>query len=225
MTQCGRRRLRPEPAAEIIRRAPEAYRARQLRAVTLPDYVRRASEVEGVSRAAARYAWTGSWRTVQIAIDPVGSTVLDDDLRGRLLTHLDPVRLIGEEIELRPPVFVPLEIRLVICVLPEFWPDVVRFELGMEFSDGITRDGRQGFFHPDRWTFGQELHASEIAGRAQDVAGVDHIVSISMRRFGVSTPGSDAILAVRHNEIIEVRNDPDHMEKGSIELVLEGGRR
>ena len=56
-------------AEEIIRRVPEAYRARQLRAVTLADYVKRAEELPEVSRAAARYAWTGSWRTVQVAID------------------------------------------------------------------------------------------------------------------------------------------------------------
>ena len=43
------RRPRPRAGAEKIRRnAPEAYRARQLRAVTLADYVRRAEEVPGV---------------------------------------------------------------------------------------------------------------------------------------------------------------------------------
>ena len=38
----------PEPAESVRRNAPEAYRARQLRAVTLADYVRRAEEVPGV---------------------------------------------------------------------------------------------------------------------------------------------------------------------------------
>ena len=64
----------PETFASVRRNAPEAYRARQLRAVTLADYVRRAEEVPGVARAVARYAWTGSWRTVRIVIDPVGTT-------------------------------------------------------------------------------------------------------------------------------------------------------
>ena len=74
------RRSEPEPVERVRRHAPEAYRARQLRAVTLADYVRRAEEVEGVARAVARYAWTGSWRTVRIVIDPVGTTELDDEL-------------------------------------------------------------------------------------------------------------------------------------------------
>ena len=73
----------PESVDKIRRNAPEAFRARQLRAVTLADYARRAEEVSGVSRAVARYAWTGSWRTVRVVIDPAGTTVLNDDLRLR----------------------------------------------------------------------------------------------------------------------------------------------
>ena len=41
--------------------------------MTLADYVQRAEEVAGVSRAVARYAWTGSWRTVRVTIDPAGT--------------------------------------------------------------------------------------------------------------------------------------------------------
>src|SRR5207244_3256480 len=59
----------PEPVERMRRHAPEAFRARQLRAVTLADYVARAEEVPGVSRAVARYAGTGSWRTVRVTID------------------------------------------------------------------------------------------------------------------------------------------------------------
>src|SRR6266545_954464 len=70
----------PEPVERILRNAPEAYRARQLRAVTLADYIRRAEEVPGVARAVARYAWSGSWRTVRIVLDPVGTTTLAPEL-------------------------------------------------------------------------------------------------------------------------------------------------
>lgn len=215
----------PEPAAEVIRRVPEAYRARQLRAVTLGDYVRRAEEVAGVARAAARYAWTGSWRTVQIAIDPIGTTTLDDDLRRRVSGSLEAVRLIGEDLEIRPPRFVPLDILVALCIHPDFWPEDVRFELEMEFSDGYTRDGRPGFFHPDRWTFGQELHASEIVGRAQAVPGVDVVLLVRMKRWDAPTPGTDAVVALRANEIVRVQNDPDHLEEGTIVFDIRGGRR
>jgi predicted phage baseplate assembly protein len=213
-----------EAAAEIIRRAPEAYRVRQLRAVTLADYVRRASEVAGVSRAAARYAWTGSWRTVQVTIDPEGGTQFDADLRARVLRHLTAVRLIGEDIELRAPRWVPLDIGVAICIDPGFWLNDVRFVIDQAFSDGLDRDGRKAFFHPDRWSFGQELHASEIAGRLETIPGVDHVISIRMRRFDAKTPPADAIVAVQANEILQVRNDPDHRQAGTISFELQGGR-
>jgi hypothetical protein len=215
----------PEPRAEIVRRAPEAYAAHQLRAITLDDYVRRAEEVEGVSRAAARYAWTGSWRTVQIAIDPLESVVVDAELRRRVSQHLESVRLIGEDLEIRPPIFVPLKIDVSVCIDSEHWPRDVLFVVQQELSDGFTRDGRMAFFNPDRWTFGQSLHVSELEGVIQQIEGVDHVISVKLQRWDAATPGPGYEITVRANEIILVQNDPDHMEKGSIEVHLEGGRR
>ncbi|MCY1517924.1 putative baseplate assembly protein [compost metagenome] len=225
----------PEPAERIRRNAPEAFRARQLRAVTLADYVRRAEEVSGVSRAVARYAWTGSWRTVRIAIDPAGFTALGDErsdalwdeLRPRVAAHLEAVRLIGEDIELRPPRYVPLEIRVVVCADEAYWREDLRFVLEQEFSDTWTSDGRPGFFHPDQWTFGQSLHRSMLEGRIQRIAGVRHVVSISMKRFSAPLPGvpGAAVLEMGFDETVLLANDPDHLERGLIRFEIQGGRR
>jgi hypothetical protein len=215
----------PEPAARVIRNAPEAYRYRQLRAVTLEDYVRRAQEVEGVSRAAAAYAWTGSWRTVRITIDPAGTTEVTPELRARVAAWLESVRLIGEDLEIRPPRFVPLDVRLAVCAGPGFWTEDVAFALRDEFSDAFTADGRIAFFHPDRFTFGQALHASEIIGRAQGVTGVEHIISLTMKRWNDPAAPSEAIVNLRPSEIILVASDPDDMERGAITIDVRGGRR
>jgi hypothetical protein len=217
----------PEPFARILRNAPEAYRARQLRAVTLADYVRRAEEVDGVSCAAARYAWPGSWRTVRIVIDPVGTTILEEPLRLAVAAHLESVRLIGEDIELRPPRYVPLDIRIVVCADDAYWPEDLQFVLEQEFSDGWTPDGRRGFFHPDEWTFGEALHRSALAGRVHRVAGIAHIVSITMKRFNAPTPGTPnpEALEMHFDEIVQVANDPDHLERGFIRFEVKGGRQ
>jgi hypothetical protein len=215
----------PEPAAEIIRRAPEAYRVRQLRAVTLQDYIKRAEEVSEVSSAAARYAWTGSWRTVQITIDPVGTTVLEAGVREKITQYLNAVRLIGEDLEIRPPRFVPLEIHVSLCAHVDFWPEDLKAILEQEFSDGWTADGRRGFFHPDLWTFGQPLTASQIIGRALAVEGVEHIIEVRMKRWNSSGTFANEITNVNFDEILQVLNDPDHMEKGFIDFVVQGGRR
>ena len=217
----------PEPVDTVLRNAPEAFRARQLRAITLGDYVRRAEEVDGVSRAAARYMWTGSWRTVRVAIDPVATTELSDDLRTRVFDHLEAVRLIGEDLEIRPPRFVPLTIEVSVCLNPDFWPEDVRFVLEQEFSDAYTPDGRPGFFNPNNWTFGQPLHRSEIEGRIHMVDGVEHIVTVVMKRFAQATPGSPSteVLEVAADEIVLVENNPDAMERGVITFELQGGRQ
>lgn len=215
----------PEPAVEIIRRVPEAYRARQLRAVTLDDYRRRAEEVPGVARAAASYAWTGSWRTVRIAIDPLGTDTLEDGLRLAVAHHLETVRLLGEDLEIRPPRFVPLDIVVKLCAAPGYWPEDLKYVLEQEFSDGWTPDGRPGFFHPDRWTFGQGIHVSQILGRVQQVQGVDHVVSLELKRWNDAGAAADQVEGLRPNEIILVRNDPDHRERGFIDFFVGGGRQ
>ncbi|MGH6689630.1 MAG: baseplate J/gp47 family protein [Gammaproteobacteria bacterium] len=225
----------PEPAERIRRNAPEAFRARQLRAVTLADYVKRAEEVTGVSRAVARYAWTGSWRTVRIAIDPAGfaalgdarSDALWDELRPRIADHLEAVRLIGEDIELRPPRYVPLEIRVVVCADEAYWREDLRFVLEQEFSDGWTSDGRRGFFHPDEWSFGQALHRSAIEGRIHRIAGIKHVVSITMKRFSAPLPGVPGaeVLEIGFDEVVLLANDPDHLERGLIRFEVQGGRQ
>ena len=217
----------PELPEKIRRNAPEAFRSRQLRAVTLADYVRRAEEVPGVSRAVARYAWTGSWRTVRVIIDPVGTTTLEEDLRSSVAAHLEAVRLIGEDLELRPPRFVPLALRIIVCAEEMYWREDVRFVLEREFSDSYTSDGRRGFFHPDEWTFGQALHRSAIAGRVHRVTGIKHIIAIGMKRFhapitGMPTP---EVIEVGFDEVVQVANDPDHFERGFVRFTVQGGRQ
>lgn len=222
----------PELPEKILRNAPEAARARQLRAVTTADYVRRAEEVPGVSRAAATYLWTGSWRTVRIAIDPEGTTVLSDSLRAAVARHLETVRLIGEDLELRAPRYVAVALTVVVCLKQDFWPADVRHVLEQEFSDGYTPDGRAGFFHPDRWTFGQRLRKSEIAGRIHRVAGVGHIVHMALVRFNQPTPGTYADttagpdeLFIGPDEIVRVGNEPGRLENGFVRFHLQGGRQ
>lgn len=216
----------PETAEKVRRNAPEAYRARQLRAVTLADYVRRAEEVEGVSRAVARYAWTGSWRTVRVTVDPEGTTELEEPLREQVAAHLEAVRLIGEDIELRAPRFVPLDIQIVVCADAAFWREDLRFILEQEFSDSWTSDGRRGFFHPDEWSFGQALHRSQIEGRLHQIVGIEHVVSIVMKRFNAPTPGvpNAEQLEMASDEVVQLANNPDHLEQGLIRFEIRGGR-
>ena len=230
----------PEPRDEIVRRAPEAYRKRQRRAVTLEDYAREAERIDGVAHARARYAWCGSWRAVQIVIDPVGGGAPGRELIARLSAALDALRLIGDDVEIRAAAYVPLDIKLVLCSHPAYWIEDLRAELEAELSYGHTADGRPGFFHPDLWSFGQSLHASQLIGRALSVQGVDRALRVSMRRFNPGSGGGLVTLEIEPSELPEslvgtlqigafeilvVANDPDHLEHGRISFDLRGGRR
>lgn len=215
----------PEPVTEILRRVPQAYRYRQLRAITLQDYENRAAELPDVSRAFAQYRWTGSWRTVQVAIDPVGTTTLTDEVREKVARHLEAVRLIGEDLEIRSPRFVPLDIKVFLCIHPDYWIEDIRFILEEEFSEGYTSDGRMAFFHPDRWTFGQGLRVSQIIGAVQAIQGVAHAIEVQLKRWNETTPGTQEVIEVRGNEIIQVKNDRDRLEGGFIKFEIGGGRQ
>jgi hypothetical protein len=150
------------------------------------------------------------------------------------------VRLIGEDLEIRQAQYVPLDIELSLCAHPQYWPADLDVVLQQEFSDGYTPDGRPGFFHPDQWTFGQPVYASQLIGRALAVPGVERALSVSIKRFhALSGPSLMTItldpedvplslvdkLEVDAFEIIQVANDPDHLEKGRIQFDIQGGRR
>jgi hypothetical protein len=150
------------------------------------------------------------------------------------------VRLIGEDLEVRGAEYVPLDIHMVLCAQPDYWPDDLEALLDEEFSDGYAADGRRGFFHPDNWTFGQVLHASQLIGRALSIEGIGRVLTVSMRRLhGL---GGEALATVTLDpadvpesivesipvtafEIIQVANDPSALEFGRITFEIQGGRR
>ena len=215
----------PEPPSSIIRRVPEAYQYRQQRAITLADYAACAEAVPGVQAAYAAYAWTGSWRTVRVAIEPAGTFTLSAALRGSVEQRLEALHLIGEDLEIRAPEYVPLRINVVVCVSPGYWIEEVSPVVAQAFSDGYTAAGAAAFFNPGRWTFGQPLYASQIEGALQGIEGVEHVISIAMSQWWRPWIQSSEVMAVAPSQIIEVRSDPNEIEDGWIDFDFQGGRQ
>ena len=83
----------PETIEEVRRRAPQAFRAEQFRAVTEADYAAAARKLPAVAGAVASFRWTGSWYTVFVGIDPREDADLVRLPKG--LAQLSP-RLTGE---------------------------------------------------------------------------------------------------------------------------------
>jgi Baseplate J-like protein len=221
--------VEPETIEEVRIRAPAAFHARPLRAVTEADYARAAQELPEIAGAVATFRWTGSWFTVYVAVDPRDPDDLVTDPDGRtqlssrfaetVASFLATRRLAGYDIEIRPPDFVPLELEVEVCAAPgHFRADVRR---------AVERAlGPRGLFDPANFTFGQSVYLSQIYAAVERVPGVASSVVRVFRRYGRDDRGElDAgELPVGPWQIARLDNDPSFVEHGVLAVRVEGGK-
>ena len=85
-----------ETLEETRQRAPQAFRADQLRAVTEQDWADAAERLPGVDGAVASFRWTASWYTIFVGIDPSDPDALvTDPVTGIKYTGLEITGLSG----------------------------------------------------------------------------------------------------------------------------------
>jgi hypothetical protein len=222
----------PEPVREVKLYAPQAFRTNR-RAVSEADYAARAETYRDVQRAVAVRRWSGSWNTMVVVVDRKGGRTLDADpeFRDGLVAHLDDFRLAGFDLQLADPVFVSLDLHLVICVKPGFFRADVRRSLLDVFTAGERRDGGgPGFFHPDHFTFAQPVHLSQVVAAAMAVPGVEWVDTrdprVRFQRFGRAAAGELAsqVIAMGTTEIARLESSPSLPEHGRLGFDLDGGR-
>lgn len=217
-----------EPMAEAKLFAPTAFRNVLMRAITASDYAllaKRGFESQ-VYRAAATLAWTGSWYEADVAIDPRGSEEAPEELLENIEASLEPYRRIGHDLEVEPAKYVPVELVLRVRVLPHYLRGHVKAAMLDVFSNRVLPDGRLGFFHPDRLTFGEGLYVSHIVAAAQAVQGVESVRVTKLNRL-FEQPNSElenGILSLGPLEVARLDNDPSFPEHGILTLLLCGGR-
>ena len=129
------------------------------------------------------------------------------------------------------PVFVPLDLNLVICVQPGFFRADVRRGLLDAFTAGERRaGGGPGFFHPDHFTFAQPVHLSRVVAAAMEVPGVEWVDTrdprVRFQRFGRAAAGelANQTIAMGTTEIARLENSPSLPEHGRLGFDLDGGR-
>ena len=215
----------PESLEEVRQYAPQAFR-RQERAVTPEDYARAAERHPDVQRAAATLRWTGSWHTMFISVDRRGGRPVDAPFVTQLRALIERLRMAGHDIEIEDPVLVPLHVEMAVCVDPDHRPADVHRALLDAFSDRDLPGGDPGFFHPDRFTFGQPVYTSRIHERAQAVPGVTSVELTSFQRWGRTAAGEieDGVLPVGRLEVVQLANDPNFPENGRLAFAMQGGR-
>ena len=226
----------PESIEEVRRFAPQAFWAKQLRAVTEDDYRVLAEELDEVASAVATFRWTGSWLTVFVGVDPAdsadliqqgqGLARLSDQIRRTVLARLTKLRIAGYDLEIRPPKFVPLEIDVDVCVCRDHFRSQVAEVVAEELSNRILPDGRRGYFHPDHFGFGDDVYISRFYAAIEEIQGVDSVVVRRFRRWGERDQGElrEGVLETGPWEIARLDNDPNFKENGVLRITALGGK-
>ncbi|MEB3358835.1 MAG: putative baseplate assembly protein [Synechococcales bacterium] len=213
----------PESLEQVRLYAPQAFRE-QRRAVTTDDYGAIASKFPGVQKALATRRWTGSWHTLFITVDREDGRPVDEAFKQELLTYLEEFRLAGHDIEIENPRFVPLDLAMTVRVAADYFRSAVQRSLLDAFSRS-TVEGRQGFFNPNEFTFGQPIYLSRVVATAMQVAGVQSVRVTRFRRWGEADAQElDAgVIRLDRLEIARLDNTPSAPENGRIDFHLEGG--
>lgn len=217
--------LAPETAAQIRRRAPQAFRT-QLRAVTSEDYANFTTAQKGVQQAAAIPRWTGSWHTQTITVDRIGGEPLDADFEAQLASNIERYRMAGHDLNFNDPVFVDLQLELQVCVSRDYFRSDVEQALLNIFNSGRRADGSLGLFHADNFSFGQTIYLSPIYAAARQVRGVSSVQITRFTRQGDDDqkPLSDGFMSLGKLEIARLDNDPNFPEHGVLKLTMLGGK-
>ena len=215
-----------ETASHIQRMAPQAFQAVQYRAVTAADYEAAAETLPWVEKAGTSFRWTGSWMTVFTAADVEGGGQVSVDQEISLVELLNRYRLAGYESYAPPPNYVSIDLVVEVCSQTG-WLDSDVEESVLNVLGSSTRPSdATGFFFADRFTFGTPLYRSRLEAAIQDAPGVLGVSSITYRQRGVFAGFVDLpeVVAPAPTQILRVDNDPSWPERGTIQVIAEGGR-
>lgn len=218
----------PEPIGEAKLFAPHAFRQRLERAITPEDYAAIVLREFGnrVQRAAATLRWNGSWYEVLVAVDPLGKEEVDPVLLEEITGRLHRYRRIGHNLVVKSARRVPLDIELIVCVLPSYLRGHVKAALLDVFSNRRLTDGRLGMFHADNVSFGDGIYLSALVAAAQAVPGVESVKVTKLQRLYEPANGEidNGVLPLGPLEIARLDNDPSFPENGRLRLDVRGGR-
>ena len=216
----------PEQLAEARIYAPSAFRKTLLRAITADDYARIAEQDLQVQRAACELVWTGSWYEADVALDPLGKVPAGEPLLSQTETRLHAYRRMGHDLHIEAAVYVPIDLALEVCALPGYERGALKAALLERFGAGLMRDGRPGWFHPDRLSFGQNLRMSALLAEAMSVAGVECLRVRRMQRLFLPANHEidNGLLPLAGHEIARLDNDPNRPEHGQLSIDVRGGR-
>jgi hypothetical protein len=215
----------PETAAQIRRRAPQAFNTQE-RAITTQDYINAVELNTQIEDASAQSRWTGSWYTVFIAAEPQGNAPLTESLKRSLNQTVKAYRLAGRDTYIEPPQYVPLSIALTICVDPDSFSADVRASLLQVLGSCMLPSGRPAFFNPRNFELGESVYLSPIYEAARTVPGVTRVTATTFEPQGQSTNTYllQGYIPMGPFQVARLDNDPSLPANGILKLNMQGGR-
>ena len=220
---------------EVREIAPEAFRAEQFRAVTEADWTAAALKAPGVAAAKARFRWTGSWHTVFVAVQPEdeanlsrlpgGAVVLEEAFAAEVTAFLRRYKLAAYDLRVRAADYVPLEIDIEICVARGQFRGEVLEEVARRLSSQSYAPGKDGFFHPRAFSFGEPLYLSRLVAAVEEAEGVSSTRVGLFKRYWELAGDELArgVIEMGDFEIALLSNDPSFPEQGVLRLTAVGG--
>ncbi|WP_419813183.1 hypothetical protein [Bacterioplanoides sp.] len=227
----------------------------QRRIVTIDDYRLRLEEHPLVLRAAATSRWTGSWRTIYVAVILRNNAWLDarmENLHPGLIADIEHFHQV-RGIPLPPitPGSEPFHRTLLRAYLDAyrmvgqevFLEDAQPVGIVMEwtvvvadnyFHSEVRRDIERalsnqagGFFEPGRFRFGENIRASDLFHLLMQIDGVSNLCLKRFKRVGrqYGNRVEEGYIDLNELEIAICDNDPANLERGYYRLALSGGRK
>jgi predicted phage baseplate assembly protein len=226
---------RDRETSDHARRFGPATFKQPLVAVTAGDYQTFAQsfvDPQGqplLQRASAAFRWTGSWPTAVLAVDPRGEERLEGGLRSDLLAFLEGRRLAGYDLDVIRALYVPVELAIEFCLARGFRAGDVQQQLQQVLGSGDLPGGRRGFFHPDNFSFGDNLYVSQLYATIMTVAGVESAQITRLAKLRAARPDAETSANLRQgylragaDQIIRLDNDRNFPENGTLAIRPKG---
>lgn len=215
----------PETPIEVRQLAPEAFRSLTYRAVRPEDYAEAAERLPWVQKAGSEFRWTGSWLTSFTTPDPKGKVILENTERLQLTDQLNRFRQAGREINVLDPIYANIDLKIEVCVADYAYAGEVKERVLEVLMGKKGIRSTEGYFSPDRFTFGTFLERSTLEAAIQNVPGVKAVEKINFRRrawFGWRV-FTELSYDPGMNAIIRIANDSLHPQRGTINIYTHGG--
>jgi hypothetical protein len=219
----------PEDLERVRARAPLAAR-RGLTAVVPEDYERLLGARPEVAGVRARHRRAGPRDVVRVTVLLSGEDALTaageagDAERLRrwtlLRAELEHIRLLGTDVELVPPVYVPLEVGLAVDAVPGTVTETLRAAVTAALS------GAGGLLTPDASGLGGDVRADAIYRRVASLPGVHAVRLRRLRRLPATTGdhSGGGVLPVADDEVAVLRDPFGRSGRdGLLTLTVHGG--